>query len=357
MMRPSNAHIWTKCAGWYRFAENAATLPDDGPEADEGNQAHEVAANLLRGTPTPDAPEEMQEGAELWVETIKETVGDDIQLNNIERTFAVLDGMEGTPDYPHYDIKSRRQDVFDYKYGFVPVEVEENPQLLLYANGLLDLLPPSNLPTDMWFHVVQPRDFTQIKKVRSWNPTIEEFRDRIHEVLNARDQALEPDQPLTVGNQCTYCNVRDSCPALAKGVGAAIDFTSAPISVKRSPAAIGREWTIVKEFQALLKSRATGLEAQIEQMIKNGAHDTGYVFGSSAGKLEWTVPPEHVRDFGKMWDVDVDKPNVKTPTQVKALLKKKKLPPESIDAMSARGSGKRGLIPAHEQFKEMFKNG
>lgn len=355
-MRPSNAHIWTKCAGWYRFSEIAPTLPDNGPEANEGNSAHDVAANLLRGIETPDASEEMQDGAALWVETIKETVTGDIQLENIERTLTVLKGMEGTPDYFHWDSASRRLDVFDYKFGFVPIDVEKNPQLLLYANGVIDPMPVGNRPTDVRLHVVQPRDFTRPGKVRSRKVDKSEFARLIYDILCVRAEALKSDQLLTVGSHCTYCKVRDSCPALAKGVGAAMDFTAAPVLVDRSPASIGREWTIVKEFLALLKSRATGLEAEIEQLIKDGVHDTGYVVGSSAGKLEWSVPIPEVVAFGELMGLGVTKPNVKTPTQVLALLKKAKLPPESIASMSARGSGKRGLVPANEHYKELFEN-
>ena len=113
----------------------------------------------------------------------------------------------------------------------------------------------------------------------------------------------------------------------------------------------------MKEFQALLKSRSTGLEAQIEQMIKDGVHDTGYVIGSSAGKLGWSVPNAHVMAFGELMGLDVANPDVKTPTQVLALLKKAKLHPESIASMSARGSGKRGLIPADKHYTEVFENG
>ena len=353
MMRPSNAHIWTKCAGWFHFSESVPTLPDNGPEANEGTIAHDVAANLLRGIETPDATEEMREGAELWAETIK----GDIQPENIERTLTVLNGMEGTADYFHWDKESRRLDVFDYKFGFVPVEVKENPQLLLYANGVIDSMPVGSRPKDVRLHIVQPRDFTRVNKVHSWNPSEAEFAECIHGILDAYAIALVPDRPLTVGNHCTYCNVRDQCPALAKGVGAAIDFTAAPISVDRSPSAIGREWAIVKEFQALLKSRSTGLEAQIEQMIKDGVHDTGYVIGFSSGKLGWIVSTDQVVAFGELMGLDVKKPDVKTPTQVLALLKKAKLPPESIASMSARGSGKRGLIPANEHYKEIFENG
>lgn len=352
-MRPSNAHIWTKCAGWFRYAESVTPLPDNGPEADEGHTAHEVAANLLRGIETPDASEEMQEGAALWVETLP----DDIQLENIERTLTMFTGMEGTPDYYHWGEESQRLDVFDYKFGFVPVEVEENPQLLLYANGIINSMPVKNRPTDVRLHTVQPRDFTRPGKVHSWNPSLEALEEQIDNVLEAYNIASLPDQPLTVGNHCTYCNVRDQCPALAKGVGAAMYFTAAQVSMDRSPSAIGREWAIVKEFQALLKSRSTGLEAQIEQMIKDGVPDTGYVIGSSAGKLEWTVPMAQVEAFGELMRLDVTKPNVKTPTQVLALLKKEKLPPESIGSMSARGSGKRRLIPADEHHKELFENG
>ena len=356
MMRPSNSHIWTKCAGWFRFSESIATLPDNGPEAHEGTMAHEVAANLFRGVETPDATEEMREGVELWVETIRKIVMGNIQPENIERTLTVLNGMEGTADYFHWDKESRRLDVFDYKFGFVPVEVKENPQLLLYANGIIDFMQMGSRPVDVWLHIVQPRDFTQVNKVRSWNPSVKKFTECIHAVLDAYAVSLVPDRLLKVGNHCTYCNVRDQCPALTKGVGAAIDFTSAQVSMDRSPSSIGREWAIVKEFQALLKSRSTGLEAQIEQMIKDGVHDTGYVIGSSSGKLGWIVPMDQIIAFGELTGLDVTKPNVKTPTQVLALLKKAKLPPESIASMSTRGSGKRGLIPAKEHYKEIFEN-
>lgn len=356
MMRPSNSHIWTKCAGWFRYSESVETLPSGGASADEGNVAHEVAANLLRGIETPDATEEMRDGAALWVETIRDMVGGDIQLENIERKLTVLDGMEGTPDYFHWNPEAKRLHIFDYKFGFVPVEVEANPQLICYASGVIEIfnIYSSSIVT---FIIVQPRDFTRSVKFRTWSPSPPVLKQHAEATGDAHETASYPDQPLTVGTHCTYCNVRDQCPALAKGVGAAMDFTTSQVPVVRSPSAIGREWGIIKEFQALLTSRATGLEAQLTQMIKNGVHDTGYVMGSKGGKLAWTVPTPQILAFGELMKIDVAKHDAKTPTQVMALLKKAGLPPESIASMSARGSGKRELIPADKQHKEVFGNG
>jgi hypothetical protein len=111
----------------------------------------------------------------------------------------------------------------DLKYGEgVDVDVDENPQVRIYALGLLEKVAEEHdgLPdwlTDVTYHIVQPR----LGGIKTWTESIDDL-------LEWRDNVLGPALTEALGGQrsgakfspsevaCQWCPARGSCPALAE---------------------------------------------------------------------------------------------------------------------------------------------
>lgn len=110
--------------------------------------------------------------------------------------------LGGTGDALIFNTVTRELHIVDFKNGWWIVEVERNPQLLMYAIG--GWLRLKHLkPAAVVLHVVQPKDF--MRPVKSW---------RIDMSMLLADKALlqreaeatdAPDAPCVPGTHCTFC--------------------------------------------------------------------------------------------------------------------------------------------------------
>lgn len=128
--------------------------------------------------------------------------------------------------------------VSDFKYGQgIPVDVEENVQLLYYAYGLLQLPDLKDVAT-VKFRIVQPRAFHPDGPVREWTVDAAEVgRWAREELLPAMDLATPPSDremaprrdalsvtgggALMPGDHCRFCPAKLVCPAM-RGLFAAV---------------------------------------------------------------------------------------------------------------------------------------
>lgn len=113
--------------------------------------------------------------------------------------------------------------VVDLKYGEgIDVDVEQNPQVRIYALGALDLLADDegNLITPVetvTYHIVQPR----LGGVKTWTESLDDL-------LDWRDEVLTPALTEALGGlkagakfvpsavACQWCPARGGCPALTE---------------------------------------------------------------------------------------------------------------------------------------------
>lgn len=114
--------------------------------------------------------------------------------------------------------------VGDLKYGNgIDVDVDENPQIRIYALGVLELLADpetGELPDwlkDVVYHIVQPR----LGGIKTWTESIDDLLEWRDEVLApaltkalygaAEGATYEPSELA-----CQWCPARGSCPALTE---------------------------------------------------------------------------------------------------------------------------------------------
>lgn len=121
--------------------------------------------------------------------------------------------------------KHPRLVVGDLKYGKgVEVDVERNPQIRIYAIGLIEELVEElgEFPewlTDVDYYIIQPR----LGGIKHWTESVDDLLNWRDEVLTkALTEALGGRKAGAVFNpgevQCQWCPVRGSCPALIEHV-------------------------------------------------------------------------------------------------------------------------------------------
>jgi hypothetical protein len=168
-LSPSKAHTWTECTAALAFVKaNEHRLPPDrpGPSAMEGTKAHTVAEYLLLGKEPPKwATKEMLRHGKAYAEFCHDVMGPKRDVIRWGAEFRAplyyLPSERGTVDF--HALTKNGAHLVDYKYGYDPVESENNLQMAIYARSLIEsmfdgfweALPADDYPVTMT--IFQPR--------------------------------------------------------------------------------------------------------------------------------------------------------------------------------------------------------
>lgn len=326
---------------------------EDSPEAAEGTAVHWAGAEQLHGrlvdvgviAPNGVAlTEEMVDAADLYSDAIHKMLapyGLKPSDGRIEERVAiprVHPESWGTPDFWVFVPQINTYIVADLKYGHRYVEVAENAQLTEYSAGVTHGAPES---ARVRFVVVQPRSYHRDGPVRTWETTLLDLRASINLSSNAAHEALGPQPRVRTGPECRDCKARHACPALQSEGYRAADAARGVTPLELTPAALALEARMLTEASALLKARLTGLEAQMQALLKQGQYVPGWGIEHGVGRERWTRPVEEIVALGKMMGVSLSKPDMTiTPAQAR----KAGLPAELVAAFSERPRGEAKLV-------------
>lgn len=334
-LAPSAAGRWVHCA-LAPTLEAAYPELEPSPETLEGTAAHWVLQRLMEGATVAEnalAPngtavtDEMLEAAEMAREELAAIQGLQIEQRvSIPRVHPSLNW--GTPDYYAWGILNngrRILRVWDYKYGYGIVEVEENWQLIDYACGILEAAGIDGIAdqeTVVELVVIQPRAFHAAGPVRRWRVLAADLRPYINQLANAAAKATGSD-PLATPHPdaCKHCRGRFVCEALQREAYRAVDMAqSTGGGCNLSAHALGLELRSLTRAQSLLAARISGLEEEAAARIKRGEGIPFWSMTSVPGRLAWTRPAEEVFALGDMLGLSLRKsPDAITPTQAKKL--------------------------------------
>lgn len=301
----SSTKRWMNCPGSVNLSKD---LPNNESRfAAEGTFAHNLAEKCLKFPngpslkPLADAvletgepiPEEMAEAVSIYVRTIifdlKEYSNDKGTLG-IESKFH-LDWIDkrcfGTNDCSIL-IPFKKLIIYDFKYGAgIPVEVENNPQLLYYALGAL-----RNTETEDWHDVeeielviIQPRAPHHDGPVRRWTCNIKDLDYFEHELKQAIKKVDECPEELNAGDHCTFCNAKAHCPALHKKAQeiAKSDFTK----ITDVQTLTGDQLASVINFKSVLNKFIDACEERATEMLKSGQEIKGLKLVRSRTQRKW----------------------------------------------------------------------
>ena len=360
---PSSLDRTVACNGWIK---NAAIQPAQEPtdETREGDAAHWVALQMALGIVPAlgdKAPngvsvtDEMIDGGYIYVEALEGLPGkmeERVQIPRIHPT-----ECWGTPDRFTWTPNTKRLRVFDYKFGFVYVEVFENWQLMAYAAGIMDMLGLHDQNVILELVIVQPRLSHPDGPIRMWSVEGSAIRAQINIAATAAHAALGDNPTTNTGPHCLHCPARVSCNTLARAVFNVIEFSGHADPMLSTADEIGRELRLVQAARDRLKARQTGLEAQAEALLRAGRMVPFFMLQPAQSRLKWLddVKPEEVEALVRALDPTktvLKPPALITPTQA---VKSRALDGTVISAYSERPPGAMKMVPdSTTQARKVF---
>jgi hypothetical protein len=353
----SSAYRWMNCPGSVNACRG---IPNESsPFAKEGQLAHAVGEEALNSGqdaaafidrpfsefPDMEVDEEMCEAVQVYLDTIRADMAKypDAELA-VEKKFDlthIYPGLFGTNDASIYIPSLARVIVYDYKHGRgIPVEVEENEQMLYYGVGATT--GAFNRPlASIELVVVQPRCRHSKGPVRRWETDPVYLTDWIADLVAAAKATEPADAPLCAGAWCkeNFCPAAATCPALrAKAFDAArADFASDG-SVVLSPvetltpetmADILDNADLVEHFIRSVRARAH-LEAEAGRDIP------GYMLAPKRATRKWKSEErllEEMVDYGFSKESITNPGKLMSPAQTESFLKTKGFKKKEIDVM------------------------
>lgn len=371
---PSAAKRWLACPGSIPFCEN---IPEELTEdAMVGSQAHRVAEQAIKnrfgvgeGKSLSDLTDDadMIEHAAAYANWLADVYGDDAKWHTEERVGIPLTGndlpaMYGTCDA--YAILMSDTEtkliVVDYKYGRHPVEVEENPQLMLYALGIALI---NGLSADINIDLVIYQPYCGGAKVwKTSGKHVDEFarfaRNKISQIQQIRVRVRNGEDvrsSLVPGpEQCRYCRGAGTCPALAQQALAVAEVKPtepAPeaLPVPSTPEQLARAlpWLeLIEKWCDKVRSAAHG-------MIESGTPVPGYkLVEGRAGPRKWAEGAEEAINAMSIKKAVLYVPKLISPAEAERMAKKGEIGPrqwKNIQPLITRTPPKPCLVPESDK--------
>lgn len=277
LFSPSAAYRWLTC--WASAHLNADKERKSNPDADRGTVLHEWMQKNLKAE-SPDystLPVGDRDDAKTALEGALSVLEDFPDALCLEQEVKIPDMPEifGTVDLIAYNELDDHLLILDYKFGYGEVEVEMNPQLMIYALGAYGTFPKTQMVT---LCIVQPQ--------RSKRPQL--FTMKMAEVEYWRETDLEPaytsikDGAMTFAisdTACKFCPSKLTCPARNNEVQAL--FESVP-ETKAEESIFDK-----LEMVSRLRDWCNAVEAEAEDRLKAGETDPRWKLVRGKSNRRW----------------------------------------------------------------------
>ncbi len=381
-LQPSSAFRWLYCNAAPAMEAHAVkmnpNLAKASSYADEGTLAHSVAEQALNLMfkehlePEEIIPriedEALREPVGIYLNAVRDTYFEEPEEYRVEAPVNMdeITGVEdtwGTADC--WLLSAGELHVFDYKHGAGHlVKAEGNPQIILYALGLLSR--PILCITDMshveviHLHIVQPRK----DNVSTWTLTRKELFDyapdyRISGVSakEIADKGIETAEAVDFApdvERCRWCKAHTVCPAYN---GKLNDDSGLPLKLPMpsNTEQMAKSLTVAP----MIKQWLTDVEEEARRMLLDGIAIPGFkLVEGNLGPRRWAdekeVEETLIRMKIKQPDMYVRK--VVSPTQAEKLKKTGIIGPRqwlSLEEMIVRKRGEPQVVKQDEPGKEI----
>jgi hypothetical protein len=337
-LKPSDALRWSKCAGSVALSEVAPRVFSD--SAKTGIAAAKLAEQVLlkeRLTTEAYMGEEIISGVfvdrtlainvQMYINHVQER----LDLAQIEDTFKVEQRLpisyihpqecEGDPDAWAYDNALGTVYVWELKFGYSLVEVEENPQLLCYGAGIFEYLYNRGImPETFVFGIVQPRGFHREGPFRFWRISTAELRERVVVLAAAGAEALTLGANTKSGSHCRNCPGILTCEASEQACGEALEVIASSEPEELSNLALGRQLILLQDAMATVKNRLAPMETQALECLKKGQLVPGHGVDLGRGSRSWKPDQRsQIIAMGELFGLELDPRELISPAQAENL--------------------------------------
>lgn len=266
-------------------------------------------------------------------------IGDEMHML-IERRVAVpgIDGAFGTSD-----IIGRcggELFVMDWKFGFKPVEADDNKQLMFYAAGALnterawigdELADDPTTPVTL--AIIQPLNTQSGKEiVQHWTTSVGALAGFVDELTYAVAEARQEGARLGKGPWCVFARCKTVCPLHLNAVSAMGEKLEAlkarQAASNGSPddrADWGARYAELLELAELADPLVAEIHAQAHAFAEQGGTIPGFgLEAKKAGARSWAVEERLLKMFFKRHRIKMDEwteRKVKSPAQIEKIVK------------------------------------
>lgn len=380
----SAAERWGPGGNCTGSVQMAAHFPDrETEEAREGTAAHELAARMIYAAAQAGvAPEEhrkcvgatatngvvlteaMFDGACMFaalVISVMRSVGVFVPggegLGVEERVHAptVHPMFYGTLDARVFDSNRGILYLWDFKYGISSVEVYENWQLIGYAIAWLEsrgFFDGRDEHIEVVLCIVQPRNFHGGDSVQTWRYGASDLRGWRNQFANNAGEAFSENAVCRSGAHCKNCPARIGCEAAETAGVQLYEAARPPMPENPTPSQLGRRLTLLHRAIEQLKALYKGAAAEAEARSRSGTPIPGWQLEPKFGRQTWKNTSEEIIKIGRAFQLDLSKPDVKTPAEAK----KAGLPEEVVKSLSTVPNRGVALTPiTSNQVKKAFE--
>lgn len=328
---PSKLQRIISCPGSVRLGDECPE-PETSIHAEEGTLLHAHMEEAMDLWPDPYVPDtEVPEHRRLILACLQEVQavmdgmdGDYTILNNQSVAMRDID-CEGTLDLALYN--KRELHVIDFKFGGgVEVLVDNNPQLMAYADGALAIVEQIHKDWDgeVWLHIFQPR-LDQYPMAQLFEEDLERFRRRLQQTIKLAESKNPPIHP--GAEQCRWCPAGGACKArhtnAYNSAVTAFEAVADDLSVKD-------QFMSVEQLAKILKTRKqveaafANIEIYLLNQLKRSVEVPGFklVSGRSSRKWKENVDAFLLSEQLGMDDIDFLETKLRSPAQVEKLLDK-----------------------------------
>lgn len=296
----SSASRWMNCPGSVRLCENTARRSSE--YADEGTAAHALAeiclnkafeikdgqirvqnahdylGQIVEGQPVT---EDMAEAVNVYLnEVYADYKPEDEQEFEVRFSLNTLHtGLFGTADRVRYRPSTKTLRITDYKHGAgVPVEVDDNAQLLYYGLGGALRMHNRGLHK-IEIQIIQPRCPHGDGPIRTAIYDAIDVMDFAADLKEAALRTEDPNAPLNPGKWCRWCAAAGFCPAIAKQAvetatqefGAGLDYEPGELAEALSRLPMIKQWIKSVDEFAYSEAQAGRIPPGFKLVEKRGS--------------------------------------------------------------------------------------
>lgn len=307
-LRPSAAHIWTRCPGFVHLSNTHTEVSTD--PAREGTCAAWVAEMVINRQAENAASMVGQQHENGWtvdenmagfvqdyVDLLRQRYGDTVRA---EMQFWLNEHIGGTPDghavYQHAPGEWTLA-VDDLKYGFEIVEPWDNPQVMIYAGAIArnTPLPHGHAITRVILGIYQPRAMHTLGPYRTWEPSVEELSAKLTEIIEAGRRAMDPNSPCVAGSWCRRCDKANVCTAVAHEAYRAVSTMRNQDQRQMTAEEMATELDFLDLADKIIKGRRDAVHAEAEARITAGEVIPGWNTERGRGQRAWIADPVTVQ--------------------------------------------------------------
>jgi hypothetical protein len=303
-IRPSAAHIWTKCPANPLMASRVPPeVPGDA--AREGTCAAWVAEMVLTGV-VEQASEmigrnhengwlveaDMTHRIQKYVDLVRSYGGQvhterKVRLNNL---------IEGTPDAYAVLADDGILRVDDLKYGYGIVEPYRNPQVSIYAGAILEYLAARNVKIQrVVIGIYQPRAWHPAGIHRTWECWPEELGAFVKEIETAGNKTQDPNPVAIAGDHCEYCPAASTCAAVTAANYRVYEALCSDLQRHMTATEMAEELTFLSMAQNMLDGRINAVETEAKARMAKGETIPGWHMQQGAGQRRFKVGADVIR--------------------------------------------------------------